>query len=479
MTDSAIHDVVVIGGGLAGLAAANKAAESGLRVAVLEQGTEELYLCNTRITAGVFHVARETMLDPPEELRRRIEAATCGYSQPSLADALAKDSARTLEWLQQQGVRFVKANLSGKMRNMLAPPSVRQPGLNNWKGRAGDVMLRTLGTRLKEQSGTLLRGVRATELLMRNGICTGVLAVSGGENMRFECSAVVIADGGFQVNPEMVRQHISPAPERVMRRNAGTGFGDGARMAQAAGAKLTGLNRFYGHLLYRDAMENDRFWPYPTLDFLASGAIVVDAEARRFVDEGYGGTHIANAVAALADPLGATIIFDSPIWNGPGRDYDLPPNPHVTNAGGKLVEAQTLEGLAQKLGIPAEALQRTVSDYNANLAQGALDKLSPPRSAHQFKPWPIVAPPFLAMHVCAGLTYTMGGIATDEHGRVLRDDGLPISGLYAAGSSTGGLEGGECSGYAGGLAKAAVFGLRAGECIGRSAKDGVPVAAPR
>jgi len=101
-----------------------------------------------------------------------------------------------------------------------------------------------------------------------------------------------------------------------------------------------------------------------------------------------------------------------------GRDYDLPPNPHVTDAGGKLVDDQTLQGLAQKLGLPADALQRTVSEYNAKLAQGAPDKLDPPRSTHLFKPWPIVTPPFLAMQVCAGLTYTMGGIATDAHGRV-------------------------------------------------------------
>lgn len=471
-TETERYDLVVVGAGLAGLTAATRAAELGLRTAVLEKGADPDYLCNTRLTGGFFHVCRENMLAAPAEMRTRIHSTTQGQTDPSLVDALVEDAERTLRWLMEQGVRFISAGPGGKRNNLLAPPAVRRPGLNNWKGRAGDVLLRTLEGRLNGKGGTLLRSTRATDLLMREGHCTGVAAIRDGVPLRFESRAVVIADGGFQGDAEQVRRHLSPAPERVMQRNAGTGCGDGARMAQAAGARLAGLNRFYGHLLYRDAMSSDRFWPYPTLDFLASGAIVVDGQGRRFVDEGYGGTHIANAVAALDDPLSATIIFDAAIWEGPGRDYELPPNPHVIEAGGKLIEAPTLQELAGKTGIPAEALQRTVAEYNQNLAAGTPGKLNPVRSAHAFKPWPILKAPYLAMPLCAGLTYTMGGIATDAHGRALREDGTSIPGLFAAGCATGGLEGGEFTGYTGGLSKSAVFGLRAGECVARSIQDG-------
>lgn len=470
MAGSADYQVIVVGGGLAGLAAANRAAEFGLRVAVLEKSADEFYPCNTRLTGGFFHICRENMLAPPAEMRRRIGSAA-READPALVGALVEDAERTLKWLIEQGVRFIHAGPGGKKNNLLAPPALRRPGLNNWKGRAGDVLLRTLEARLHGRGGELLRGVRATDLRMKEGRCVGIEAVRNGAQERYSCAAVIIADGGFQANPEMVRRHISPAPERVMQRNAGTGCGDGARMAQAAGARLTGMNRFYGHLLYRGAMESERFWPYPTLDFLASGAIVVDAQARRFVDEGHGGTHIANAIAALPDPLSATVIFDAAIWETPGREYELPPNPHVIEAGAKLIEAPTLEQLAGKAGMPGDVLLRTVADYNARLAEGALDRLVPPRSAHAFKPWPIAKPSFLALPMCAGLTYTMGGIATDAHGRVLREDGAPIAGLFAAGCATGGLEGGEFTGYTGGLSKASVFGLRAGECAARSIED--------
>jgi fumarate reductase flavoprotein subunit len=76
---------------------------------------------------------------------------------------------------------------------------------------------------------------------------------------------------------------------------------------------------------------------------------------------------------------------------------------------------------------------------------------------------PIAVAPFLAIPLCAGITYTMGGIRIDGDARVLREDGVAIPGLYAAGSTTGGIEGGPRIGYIGGLAKAAVFGLRAAE----------------
>jgi fumarate reductase flavoprotein subunit len=74
----------------------------------------------------------------------------------------------------------------------------------------------------------------------------------------------------------------------------------------------------------------------------------------------------------------------------------------------------------------------------------------------------------MAIPICPGITYTMGGIAINGHGRVLRPDGSVITGLYAAGSTTGGLEGGGRVGYVGGLVKAGVMGLRAGEHVAQA-----------
>jgi len=93
--------------------------------------------------------------------------------------------------------------------------------------------------------------------------------------------AVVIADGGLPGNAEPFGKYIGPLPDRVLMRHAGTVIGDGLRIAAEAGAALVGLDRFYGHLLSRDAMENKDLWPYPQIDAVATAAIVVDRRGYR------------------------------------------------------------------------------------------------------------------------------------------------------------------------------------------------------
>jgi fumarate reductase flavoprotein subunit len=457
-------DVAVIGGGLAGLVAANRAAEAGLAVAVFEKGADERYLCNTRLTGGFFHVALQDINSPPAELRRIIQRATRGAARADLADALADDAGRALTWLKAQGMRFIKVGPHGYQSTVFAPPGLRQTGLH-WQGRGGDVVLRILGPLLTDRNnGTLIRGTRATGLVMENGRCIGV-EVEGAVNGIIRAGAVVIADGGFQADMDRLRRHISPQPEKLRQRNAMTGTGDGARMAEAIGAKLTGLDAFYGHVQHRDALTNDALWPYPVLDMVAASGIVVNGDGARFCDEGNGGIAISNAIARLPDPASSIAIFDDAVWDGPGREILLPANAYLIIAGGEIVESNDITPLAAKLGLPPGALEQTVADYNAACASGSLASLAPTRTASSIKPWSIAVAPFRAVRLCAGITYTMGGIATDAHGRVLDTNDDPIPGLYAAGSTTGGLEGGAHAAYTGGLSKTLVFALRTGEAI--------------
>jgi fumarate reductase flavoprotein subunit len=216
-------------------------------------------------------------------------------------------------------------------------------------------------------------------------------------------------------------------------------------------------------VLSRDAMHNERVWPYPQLDELAAAGMLVDAKGQRIGDEGHGGVYIANLIARSADPLGTTVIFDETIWQGPGRAASIPPNGTLLEHGGTLFKADTMRDLAAKAGIDAAGLEKTVRDYNAALAANASEQLDPPRSASRRKAMPIARAPFYAAPACCGLTYTMGGVRTNAGAQVIRATGGVIAGLYAAGGITGGLEGGPVAGYAGGLMKALTFGLLAAE----------------
>ena len=118
------------------------------------------------------------------------------------------------------------------------------------------------------------------------------------------------------------------------------------------------------------------------------------------------------------------------------------------------------------IGLPAARLESLVAEYNKALDQGTLQKLTPPRRADRHKPWPIKTAPFYAMPICTAITNTMGGIVVDGGARVLDTAGKPIPGLYAAGSTVGGLDGGPHSGYFGGLIKATI-GLIAAETLAK------------
>ncbi|MBF3851503.1 FAD-binding protein [Burkholderia pseudomallei] len=454
---------------MAGLSAAVRAAEHGLKVVVLERAAEPDYLCNSRMTGGSFHICLTDILTDAGVLEAKINKVTAGAAHPALARAIAQDGRRAVKWLQGHGIRFIRGSPERHHNFVLSPPSLQRVG-SDWKGRGGDVLLRTLESKLTKFGGKLLRGHRAQELRIEDGQCSGVNGLSNGTWFEVVAGSVVIADGGFQCDMTLVRDSISPVPEKVLQRNARSGHGDGVRMAKTAGAKLSSLVGFYGHVMNREAMTNSRLWPTPWMDNIATAAIVVGPDGQRFADEGRGGVYIANRIAALDDPLSATVIFDQSIWDGPGKSRFMPPNPNMEQQGGAVMKASSLKDLGEKLGLPPDALPRTVEEYNTALERGALETLSPARTPQTYSAMPVRIGPFYGVPVCAGITYTMGGIAIDEWSRAMKDDGTPFTGLYAAGGSSGGLEGGEEIGYVGGLVKAATTGLRAGEHIVRRHK---------
>ena len=462
-------DIVIIGGGLAGLTTANRAAELGLNPILLEQGSDPQYFCNSRFAGGILHVAFKDLTASPDEIAAAVRAQTGEGEATALGPVMAEECGRALTWLRGEGAKFIKGGSLEFMRWILAPPRPRGAGLD-WKGRGPDVLLRKLTANLSERGKAVRLNARARELVLEGGRVTGVVVESGGTMETIPAAAVVISDGGFQANMDVMRRYVSPAPEKLLQRGAATGHGDGMTMAEAAGAKLVGMDRFYGHLLGRDAFEIEKLWPYPIVDPIAAHSIVVDEAGQRFLDEGMGGVYMANEVAKLDDPLTATVVFDDAVWNGLAADNRYPPcmNPVFVNAGGTVLEAPDLATLAQKAGVSADGLSATVAAYNSAIESGAAQ--TPARTVSKFTPQPIATPPFRAIPICAGITYTMGGIAIDRDSRVQAQAGGAIPGLFAAGSASGGMEGGPTAAYLGGLTKAVITGLRAAEAAAGAAQ---------
>lgn len=461
--------VVVVGAGIAGLVAAVRAAELGAQVTVLEAGDVDRYPANSRYTGGVFHLAFHDITSSPAELLDAIRRTGDGVTRDDLAQVLAEEAGPSVAWLSDHGAAFGHGGDHPWMSRMLVPLSLQEPGFqNHWPDKGAERLLIALERNLDELGGQLLRGVRAKRLLGDANRVRGLIGISAGNSeLRFDADAVILADGGFQGNDELVSRYISPDPSRLCRRGARSGMGDGLVMAQAVGTAFTALDKFYGHVQCSRAVHDDKLWPYPIMDLLTSSAIVVDGNGRRFADEGLGGVSMANAIAKLDDPLSSFLIMDYTIWDTRGRDFLLPPNPTIQERGAEIYSASSVEELASKIGIPGDDLARTISAYNEAVSRGSTSDLQPPRTdaaaTLAASPLRVESAPFMAVRLAAGITYTMGGIAIDANARVLHESGEVIPGLYAAGSTTGGFEGGPSAVYLGGLAKAAIFGLRAGE----------------
>jgi len=457
-------DLIIVGGGIAGLTTAVRAAEIGLRPLLLEKGTGVEYPNNSRFSGGIVHIGFHDPYRPPEELEQLIHKLTSGEAKPELAAALAKNGARLITWLQDKGGKFMRFNPQEGYRWCMAPPRALRAG-NDWKERGPDLMLKRLVLALAELGGKIQYGARATNLVMEDGKCIGVRGLCDDQETLWKAPYTVIADGGFQTNPQLYEKHIGANFSSVFQRGGRTGFGDGINMVLEAGGVVNNSgNRFYGHILCSDAKHNDAVWPYPELDAIATAGLVIDANGKRIVDEGRSGVHLANELAAKATTEKLFAIFDQDIWNGPGTTARIPANPLLERAGGTILRASSSEELAQLMSVPSEILNQTISEYNQAFENGSLDHL-PIKRSELMKPWSINPSQIMAIPICPGITYTMTGIDIDQHAQVLDKSSNPIPGLFAAGATTGGLEGGSDSVYIGGLIKSGSFGLIAAERI--------------
>jgi len=463
-------DLAILGGGIAGLIAANRASALGLSVIVIEKGADYQYPCNSRLTGGLVHICFKSMRRSADELFDSIQNEIGNSSTPELSQLIANNASRLIDWMNSEGIRMIKASPDEAFSFVLAPPRIMTIG-TSWDGRGGDVALRQLQENLALRGGQFLGGAAGKSLVFENERVSGILIDTIYGTKKINSKFVILADGGFQSNKAMLLEYITPAPQKLFQRNAQSGCGDGIRMAQALGAEVTGMNNFYGHVLCRSVFGNDDLWPYPIIDRLICAGIAIDGFANRFMDEGRGGVYHSNCIARLVDPLSTHVIFDKNIWEGPGKSFIFPPNDYLISRGGIIYQSNDIKGLAKIINVDEEHLSLTVNEYNNAYNRNQLEHLSVSRSTTLFPAYPIIEPPFYAVPLCAGITYTMGGLLIDNMSRVLNIFQKPIPGLLAAGCTTGGIEGGMFAGYVGGLSKSGITALTAADSVFNTYKN--------
>jgi tricarballylate dehydrogenase len=455
--------LIVVGHGAAGLAAALSAAEQarsrGLRIDItlLEKSREDQAGGNTRWSPSYMRMAATDRLAPGFE--EDMQQAPGGLADRNYFRTLAEHAPETIGWLETHGVAFDTPvyYLSA------GPPRIQPVG-------GGSAIVAKLLEAAKKAGAKVLYETSATRLVMEGNRVRGVeIQFSDGATTILDADAAVLAAGGFQGNPEMMRAHFGPGGETIKLISPGTRFdtGDGIRMAVDQGAKVSGdWNGMHAEPIdprSKNSAPVVLVYPY---------GIVVDQDGRRFFDEGVGLVHetweaFARGIHFARPKSIAYAILDSRLFDISGYERairsEVPP-----------WQAATLAELAAQIGVPARNLEQTIEAFNA-AATGDMSRFDATRcdglaAAAELKPpksnWAraITKPPFLAYPLAGAVAYTFGGLATNEKAEVLSEAG-PYPGLYAAGETTGHFYGTAPNAVA--VLRALVFGKIAGrEAVG-------------
>ncbi len=433
------HDVVVVGAGLAGLVAAVTAAEAGARVLLIEKQHE---------VGGTLPISSGLLFHNDPSRDPILPAHQLG-STP-LVSGRFEDAA---SWLREHGVRLAAAKTKHGAGYRIDPDPV-----------SGGLV--PLLDRFTAAGGRLVTGVAVRELeVMGSGAVTGV-HVRGLERS-IPARRVVLATGGFQGSSELVSRYIAPWQRLFWRSNPGT-TGDGLRMGLAAGAAATpGLDAFVGHL---SPSDGTRAVPLPPEDYKAAtlafikDVVVLNVRGERFVDESRQDVGVVRALSREPGAIGVA-VFDAEVLAAhavqrrPAQGDQRDAYQQWASLGARVERADSLEELFDRLrdlGLSAEHATQTMRSYDRAAEDGSDRALPVPRRGRLHR---CATPPFSAMLVCPDITYTEGGLSTDENCRVLDEDGAPLPGLYAIGETAGLVS---LASQAGGLATAVCTGIVAG-----------------
>lgn len=453
------HDLLVLGGGLAGHAAALQAAAKGVRVTLLEKTA--LYGGSTVQSSGSFAFAGTSAQrdagfdDSPAHMAEDVVKASGHLADPALVDLFISRQAEAFEWLLQNGVEFHPVTLSS---NQSVP-----------RTHATDPqqLMDALHARVRENPLiTYVTGVAAQELVTdATGRVTGVKVIAEGQvHHLMSRIGVVLATGGFSRNAELIAK-FAPNMSRALRLGGAGNAGDGLLMAWKLGANfldVAHLNGTFGISLnnYPDDTPPDASEALLRLA-IYRGAIAVNLKGERFADESISYKKLGEI--CLDQPRGIGMqVWDQNIM----AQSRVAPNANDFEgalAKGLVYKADSIAELAALVGIDPQTLQETVARYNRDVDAGAdtvfgrssLGRGWGTLSKIETAPYYIYPCSTAVLATYCGLQVTRGMQVVDVLGKV-------IPGLFAAGEIVGGFHG---SGYMSGssLTKSVIFGLEAAD----------------
>lgn len=431
--NSTDYDLIVVGAGAAGTAAALSAAETAkeigkeCRIVILERTEESEWGGNSRFTTSNFRMVDEDHLYPTFEEDMLKDSK--GRINKEYLHRLTLEAPDTIKWICSRGVVLERR-----------PGNWSVAGFKMGPVGGGYEIISHLRESAEKLGVSMIFGATAYKLALdENGKVSGLfIRHRNGSSKKLNSKAIILAGGGFEGNYEMLTKYLGREALALKMDTPATKFhmGECMNMAFEIGAAPSGdFGNYHGDLV--DARSTS----YRSSIRAYVHGILVNQDAERFVDEGM--DEISGSFEYMSRGIfkqpghKAFVIFDSKARSLPeiGKDIktNIPP-----------IEGSVLEELAVKLSIEPSKLVRTVNEFNSAIQPGTFDptKLDGKHTngvGIEKSNWAraIDTPPFYCFPVVGTVQFTWGGVATDSKGRVCSVDGSPIEGLYAAGETVG------------------------------------------
>ena len=492
-------DVVVVGAGGAGMTAAITATDAGKKVIVVESqpiaggnsvrstggmnaaktpyqdknefkeaaGVEktlataaEKFADNATITAlaatvkeqwDAYQANPQGYFDSVELMELDTMIGGKGKNNPELVKALAENSADAIEWLASIGAEVKNVGAFGGA----SVKRIHRPVNADGKVTAvGAYIVPILEKNLQDRNVQFLFDTTANEIIMKDGKAVGIKATGkDGHKVTINAKSVVIATGGFGANAEMVEKY-KPELKGFATTNAEGAQGQGIEMATAVGAATVDMDQIQIHPTVH--IEEDGNAHLITEGLRGDGAILVNAEGKRFYDEVSTRDKVSAAIIAQPDKSAWLVVDQSMV------DKSAVIAGYIKS--GYTVTGATYEELAKAMGVDEATFTSTMNTWNQ-----AVEAKSDAEFGRTSFANPLTTAPYYAIKITPAVHHTMGGIVINPKAEVLNEKGEAISGLYAAGEVTGGVHGANRLG-GNAVADFVVFGRISGQSAADNAK---------
>ena len=442
----ATYDAVIVGSGGTGLTAAIQAHELGLDVAVFEKNVE-LGGNTNRASSGMN--AAETnvqlhhgVIDNVADFYRETYKDGGKLNDKDMLGYFVYHSAPAISWLADHGIKLDDITVTGGMsKKRTHRPASMAP--------IGGFLVKSLLNVAAQQNIPVFNETKVDQLLQdATGRVNGIKLSLDGHSQEVKAKAVILATGGFGASKAYMKRYRPDLIDYKTTNQPGA-TGDGLELAEEVGAELMQMDLIQVH----PTVQQDHPHVYLIGEAVrGEGAILVNAQGQRFVNELNTRKIVSNAITALPEHS-AYLIFDQGI-------RDRVKAIEFYDKTGLVEHGDTIEDLAQTLKMDPTVLKQTVRDWN----QAVQDQNDEQFGRTTGMERDISQPGLFAIHIAPAIHYTMGGLHIDSKTHVLDGNGDVIEGLYAAGEVAGGLHGNNRVG-GNSIAETIIFGRQAGQQV--------------